>query len=110
MEVHFELNCQNVPGVAGAAAGATAGAAAAAAAGAAAGAAAATAAILATTCVVAKIRAVAAAATAATLAAPGTFWQNPGTLGHRYPYVFNGLSIKTSNVLVNKFVDVKNFF
>ena len=82
--------CQNEPGTAGAAAAAVAGAAA--------GAAAATAAILATTCVVVKIKAVAAAAPAAAPAAaaaaapaaapaaPGTFWQNPGTLGHRYPY------------------------
>ena len=63
-------------------------------AGTAAGTAAAPAAILATTYVVAKIRAVAAAAPAAAAAAapaaapaaPGTFWQNPGTPGHRYPF------------------------
>ena len=85
--------CQNVPGTAGAAAGA----AAAAAAGAAAGAAAATALIFTTTHVVAKIEAVATAAPAAAPAkaaaatpaaaptVPGTFWQNPGTLVHRYP-------------------------
>ena len=67
--------CQNVPGTAGAAAGAAA----------------ATAAIL---TMVVKIRAVAAAAPAAVAAAapaaapavPGTFWQNPGTPGNRYPF------------------------
>ena len=31
--------------------------------------------------------AAAAAAPAAAPAAPGTFWQNPGTPGHRYPSV-----------------------
>ena len=30
--------------------------------------------------------AAAAAAPAAAPAAPGTFWQNPATLGHSYPY------------------------
>ena len=49
--------------------------------GAAAGAAAATVLIF-TMHVVAKIIAIAAAAPAA----PGTFWQNPGTPGHRYPF------------------------
>ena len=86
--------CQNVPGTGGDAAGA----AAAAAAGPAAAAAAASAVILATTCVVVKIRAVAAAAAPAAApaaaaaatpagapAVPGTFWQNPGTPGPRYP-------------------------
>ena len=78
--VHFERNCQNLPGAAGAAAAAAAaaGVAAAAPAGAAA---AATAFISTTTQVVAKIAAVAAAAPAV----PDTFWQNPDTPGNRYP-------------------------
>ena len=64
--------CQNVPATAGAAA--------------------VTALIFTTTQVVAKIAAVAAAAAAPAVAAaaapavPGTFWQNPGTPGNRYPF------------------------
>ena len=67
--------CQNVPRTDGAAAGAAAAATA--------GAAAATALIFTTTQVVAKIAAAAPAAAAP--AVPGTFWQNPGIPGNRYP-------------------------